>query len=190
MNRYPKFVKVGNQKIKINTDFRVALRCNKIAEDENISDEERSLAIIYLLFGNEGLQNEENWTELLMLALKYLKCGKDKENKEDNKEVDVDLEQDWNYIQTSFFSDYGIDLSTKEMHWWQFYDLLCGLTDKCVLSRIRFIRTFDISQIKDSKEREKWIKQKHIFALDKKITKTAEEIRLDELFEKQLRGGR
>ena len=76
------------------------------------------------------------------------------------------------------------------MHWWQFYDLLCGLTEKCILNRVRFVRDFDISQIKDSKEREKWIKQKQQVELKKESIKTAEEIRLDELFEKQLKGGK
>ena len=73
------------------------------------------------------------------------------------------------------------------MHWWKFYNLLCGLTENCVLNRVRFVREFDISQIKDSKEREKWIKQKKQVELKKE--KTAEEKRLDELFEKQLEKG-
>ena len=40
----------------------------------------------------------------------------------------------------------------------------------------------------DSKEKEKWIKQKQQEALIKKTEKSPEEKRLDELFEKQLRG--
>ena len=73
------------------------------------------------------------------------------------------------------------------MHWWEFYNLLCGLSDKCVLSRVRFVRTFDISNIKDEKEKAKWIKQKEQVALKKEKIKTDEEKRLDELFERQLR---
>ena len=75
------------------------------------------------------------------------------------------------------------------MHWWEFYNLLCGLSEKCVLNRVRFVRNFDISQIKDSKERQKWIEQKEQVALKKKERqKTSEEKRLDELFEEQLKG--
>lgn len=187
MSKYTQFAQIKNKKFKINTDFRIALRCNQIAENGSISDEERALAIIFLLFGEEGLQSEMYWVDLLKIALKFLRCGKDAEE-DDKEEVDMDLQQDWSYIQTSFFSDYAIDLNEKQMHWWQFHDLLCGLTDKCVLSRIRYIRSFDVNQIKDSREREKWIKQKNTFSLDKKIIKTAEEIRLDELFERQLKG--
>lgn len=51
MNK-PQYVKVNDTVYKINTDFRVALECNRIAEDRNIGDYERSLAVIYKLFGD------------------------------------------------------------------------------------------------------------------------------------------
>lgn len=186
MNSYPQFAEVNSKRYKINTDFKVALKCNEVAEDTNISDEERALAIIYLLFGEEGLKDEKNGDKLLQIALKYLSRGEKKQENNEKEEVDMDFKQDWNYIETSFFSDYSIDLSQTKMHWWQFCNMVGGLTDKCILSRVRFVRTFDISQIKDSKEREKWIKQKQIVALRKE--KTSEEKRLDEIFERQLKG--
>lgn len=187
MNKYPEFAQIGDTKYKINTDFRVALRCNDIAM-ANVLDEERSLAIVYLLFGDKGLNDTHNWNSLLEIALKYLRCGKESSTKghKTNERVDIDFNQDWNYIQTSFFYDYHIDLQVENMHWWKFYNLLCGLSDKCVLNRVRFVREFDINQIKDAKEREKWIRQKELVAL--RIEKTEQEKKLDELFDKQLKG--
>ena len=186
MNNYPEYAKVKEKKYKINTDFKIALKCNEIAES-NIPDEERGMAIIYMLFGDEGLNDTENWNELLSVAIKFLSYGK--EIKQSNEEVNMSFKQDWGYIQASFFSDYKIDLSKEKMHWWKFYDLICGLTENCVLNRVRFVRDFDISQIKDAKEKEKWIKQKQQVALKKEEKeKTDEEKRLDELFERQLRG--
>ena len=188
MTNYPQYAQIKSKKYKINTDYRVALKCNEISE-KDISEEERALAIIYLLFGDEGLNDTENWNDLLLIALKYLNCGKQAdENNKEKEEANMDFKQDWSYIQASFFSDYNIDLSKTQMHWWQFYDLLCGLTEKCVLNRVRFVRDFDISQIKDSKEKEKWIKQKKQVELKKERIKTPEEKRLDELFEQQLKG--
>lgn len=191
MNNYPKYAQVKDRKYKINTDFRIAIECDKLAKS-NVEDEERALAIIYLLFGDEGLENSQDWNDLLAIALKYLNCGKEKkqEDDEEEQEIDMDFEQDWEYIRTSFFYDYNVKIEQDTyMHWWEFYNLLCGLSDKCILNRVRFVRNFDIEQIKDSKEKEKWIKQKEQVALMKENTKTAEEIRLDKLFEKQLRGG-
>lgn len=190
MNSYPKFAQIKNRKYEINTDFRVALECDKLAKS-NISDEERALAIIYLLFGDKGLENSQDWDDLLHIALKYLSCGKEsKEEDEEKEEPDIDFQQDWEYIRTSFFYDYKVKLDEGSyMHWWEFYNLLCGLSDKCILNRVRFIRNFDIEQIKDSREREKWLKQKEQVSLKKENSKTSEEKRLDELFEKQMRGG-
>lgn len=190
MNSYPNYAQVKDKKYKINTNYKVALECDKVSKS-NVGDDERALAIIYLLFGDEGLENSQDWNDLLAIALKYLNCGKERQEDTEKQEVDMDLEQDWEYIYTSFFYDYNVKLEQDTyMHWWEFYNLLCGLSDKCILNRVRFVRNFDIEQIKDSREKEKWIKQKEQVALKKEITKSAEEIRLDELFEKQLRGGR
>lgn len=187
MISYPYYVQTKNKKYKINTDYKVALKCEEISKS-NVCDEERTLAVIYLLFGDEGLNDSENWGELIELAIKYLNCGKTKENNENKEEINMDFNEDWSYIQASFFCDYSIDLSKTQMHWWQFYDLLCGLTEKCILNRVRFVRDFDISQIKDSKEKSKWIKQKEQVALKpKRREKTSEEARLDKLFEEQLK---
>ena len=186
MTSDPEDAEVNGKRYKINTDFRIALRCNEISENNDIMDEERGLAIVYLLFGDEGINNIEDSNELLEIALKFLSCGQKKEKDNKKEEVDMDFEQDWNYIQTSFFSDYNIDLTKSQIHWWKFCNMLGGLTDKCIFNRVRFVRNFDISQIKDSKEREKWIKQKELVAL--KREKTSEEKRLDEIFERQLKG--
>ena len=51
----PNYVKVDDKLYKINTDFRVAIECNKIAQDTKIGDYERAMAIIYKLFGEDGL---------------------------------------------------------------------------------------------------------------------------------------
>lgn len=191
-SNYPKYAQVQDKKYKINTDFRVAIKCNEIAQKDDISDEERALAIIYLLFGDEGLKDANNWDGLINIAQKYLNCGKEyKSNKKNKEEVDMDFEQDWEYIRTSFFSDYRKRIDeTTYMHWWEFYNLLCGLSDKCVLNRVRFIRNFDTRQIKNSKEKQKWIEQKEQVALKKKDKpKTAEQKRKDELLKRLIREG-
>lgn len=191
MIEYPKYVIIKNERYKINTDFRIALKCEEVGKNET-SEQERALAIIYLLFGDKGLKDSHNWEELLKMALLYLKCGKevDNVNNVDDEECSMDFRQDWEYIMASFFYDYKIRITRNfKMHWWEFYNLLCGLSDKCILNRVRFIREFDISQIKDSKERAKWIKQKKQVALKKEAIKTPEQKRLDKLFIKQLTGG-
>lgn len=167
---YPRYVRVNNKKYKINTSYKIALKCNEIAEDENISDIERALAIIYVLFGEEALNDKENRNLLLEKAKKYLLCGQEP-SKDGNR--DMDFKQDFPYIKASFMSDYHIDLNEKDMHYWEFYELLNGLSNSdigncCILNRVRNLRNFNLSEIKDVKEREKIRKAKESVALKKK----------------------
>ena len=173
--RYPEFAKIENKKYKINTDFRVAIECQEIATDETVGDYERALAIIYKLFGDEGIDSPQHYEKLLEMAKKYLACGKE-EVVSNNEEPDMDFTQDMDYIEASFISDFNIDLTNVEMHWWKFFNLMNGLSNSelgncCVLNRVRNLRNYDVKEIKDPKEREKILKAKQQVALKKKNKK-------------------
>ena len=142
MNRYPEYIEVNNTRYKLNTDFRLALRCDEIFRDDSIGNYEKTLAIIYILLGEKG------------------------------------------YIKASFMSDYKIDIDKIEMHWWQFYDLLQGLTDNSVLNRVRSIREESLSG-KKGKERSKWEELKKQVEL--KREKTSYEKELDKFWEEQFK---
>jgi len=171
MNRYPEYAEVNGKTFKINTDFRVAIKCNEIAENEKIGDLERSMGIICTLFGKDALDDTNDYKGLLEVALKFLSCGKG--IKGDKKEKpDMDYVEDMDYIEASFMSDYKIDLEKTEMHWWKFNKYMNGLSnselgDCCVLNRIRNLRTFDTRDIKDAKERHRIEKAKKEVELKK-----------------------
>ena len=85
----------------------------------------------------------------------------------------MDFLQDMDYIEASFMSDFHIDISEEKMHWWKFMKLINGLSNSelgncCVLNRIRNLRNYDVSQIKDLNERNKITKAKERVALKKK----------------------
>lgn len=160
----PEYVRANGKLYKINTDFKVALRCNEVY-NSNVSEKEKVLAIIYLLYGDEGLNNDKDWQELLEKGVKFLLCGKDKAD--NSSDSSMDFEQDKAYIKASFFSDYGIaNIYNTDMHWWDFCDYLNGLTENCVLNRVRYVREYDISNLK-GKELAEWKKRKQEVALKK-----------------------
>lgn len=173
---YPKYVEIDGKEYPINTDFRVAIECDRVARDETIGDYERALAIIYLLFGDKGIDDRDNYGKLLELAKKYLSCGVEVDS-DNREEPDMDYIQDMPYIEASFMSDFGIDLEDKEMHWWKFNTLINGLSNSemgncCILNRIRNLRNYDASKIKDNKERRKIIESQKAVALKKNINLT------------------
>lgn len=172
MMSYPEYVEVKNKRYKINTDFRIAIKCDSVAKNTDISDYERALAVIYLLFGEVALKDINNHNELLILAKKFLSCGKEENSNTDNEEPDMDFNQDMDYIEASFMSDYGIDLTATKMHWWKFSNLISGLSNSefgncCVLNRIRNLRNLDTKEIKDTKEKQRIEKAKKMVALKK-----------------------
>lgn len=160
----PEYIKLNDEKIKLNTDYRIALKCQEVAEDTEISDTERALAIEYLLIGEKCFEIE-NHDKLIELLLKYLSMGEEVRN----EKPDMNFSQDEDLIYASFMSDYNIDInSIDKMHWWTFLRLLRGLTDNCVLNRVRDIRNMDISDY-DNKTQDKLRKAKEQFALKKKV---------------------
>ena len=170
---FPEYAEVNNKLYKINTDFRVALKCNKIAEDETIDDVERALAIIYTLFGEDGLNNTEDYEMLLIQAVKFLKCGEENKETDEKSKPDMDFEQDEKYIMSSFKYDYGYNpYQLDYLHWYEFYNDLCNLSNSedgncCVLNRVRQLRNYDVRQIKDEKEKNRIIKAQKRVALKK-----------------------
>lgn len=176
MNDYPEYAEIDGIEYKINTDYETGLACFRAINDLEISDTSRTLAVIGLLFDNEENENKPeitNYDKALEIAKVYLTCDKDSET-EDSK-IDMDFEFDKDLINASFMSDYQINLDNQKMHWWQFFSLMCGLTDKCILNRVRDIRNFDESTIKDSKEKEKIIKAKERVKLPVRRTREEQE---------------
>lgn len=193
--KYPEYVEVEGKRYKINTDFRYAIQCNNISENKNIGDFERALAIIYTLYGDEGLNNPQHYEKLLELGQKYLLCGKEYDT-DANAKPDMDFDQDYGLIWASMYSDYhGLDIDKEDIHWWKFNELLGGLSNSdmgncCVLNRVRNLRNYDTKEIKDSKERHKIEEAKKRVALKKynkdKPKATEEQLKSAEEFIKAL----
>ena len=184
----PEYVKVNDKLYKINTDFRVAIECNKIAQDKKISDIERGMAIIYKLFGEDGLNCNE-MEKLLELSIKYISLSNKEEkllknNSHDKYELDITKCE--GLIRSSFKFDYNYDpYELKYLHWYDFYNDLENLSTSefgncCILNRVISVLNQDVSKIKDNKERQKIIdaqkmlKQKYCIVDEKELTEEQE----------------
>lgn len=159
MVEYPECAEIDGSLYNINTDYRYALACFKVINDESISDIERAIAVVSILFGKEDKHGEivnipNNLNTALEKAKKFLTCGKEVKNIEDVKK-DMDFEYDKGLIRASFMSDYSIDLSAVQMHFWQFCELISGLTEDSALNRVRDLRNTDLSIYTDTKVKEK-----------------------------------
>lgn len=179
----PEYVKVDNTLYKINTDFRVAIECNDIARDKTISDYERALAIIYKLFGKDGLACKSQ-NKLLELGIKYISLGDNKKSLKNNSDdkFKLDFTKSKGIIRSSFKFDYNYDPYELEyLHWYDFYNDLENLSTSefgtcCILNRVLSILNEDVSKIKDRKrkkeiiEAQEILKQKYCIQEEQNIT--------------------
>lgn len=184
----PKYAKVDGQLYEINTDFRVALECNKIARDKSIGDYERAMAVIYKLFGEPGLDCK-NQNKLLEIAMEYITLGRQEKPLTDKpyKNYELDFSKCEGLIRSSFIFDYNYDPYEKPyLHWYKFYNDLENLSTSefgtcCALNRIISILNQDTSEIKDSKEKQKivdaqkYLINKYCITTEKERTKEQEE---------------
>lgn len=164
-----KKIKIDDKIYTANVDFRNIIKCNEIAEDGTIGDFERVLGIIETIFGDDGIDNPQHYEKLFRWAFNYISMGK-----EPSKEKpDFDLVEDKKYIISSFKYDYKYNpYDLDYLSWEDFYNDLSSLSNSefgncCILSRVRYIRNFDVSKIKDEKERREIIKAKKQVALKK-----------------------
>ena len=180
---YPEYAEINGKEYKIDTSYRTALRCFEIINDEEIPQTERSLAIVYLLF---DFLPDKDIDLFLEKAMIYLQCGESLEQ-QNSKKKDMDFAQDQKYINASFMSDYHIDLSKTDLHFWQYIELIQGLTENSSLSRIRNLRNYDLSEIKDEKTRKEIADaQKEVALKETKISKkftTKQKTNIDAFYE-------
>lgn len=183
----PQYVKIDDELYKINTDFRVAIECNKIARDATIGDYERGMAIIYKLFGEHGL-NCTRMDKLIKLGVKYISLPANKENADNNdfdEPFELDFEKCKGLIRSSFKFDYKYDpYELDYLHWYDFYNDLENLSTSefgecCILNRVIAILHEDVSKIKDNKQREQIIKTqeelKRKYCVQKEVVLTEEQ---------------
>jgi len=161
---YPTKMEVNGKVYDIDTNYKTALSCFKAINDGELKDLERAIVVVSLLLGNDVPL--EDTQEALQKCAIYLRCGREENPSTD--EIDMDYFQDERAIRTSIRQCYHINLNTEEnIHWWEYNELIEGLTEETLLSKIREIRNWDLSQEKDNKIREKIRKAKEQVALKK-----------------------
>lgn len=176
---YPEYAEIDGKEYKIDTNYDVALKCFEVIDDEEIDNYERVIAIIYLLFDFIPEDNDL-LIKLFDKAKLYLQCGKTDEQQTKNKK-DMDFIQDRGLINASFMYDYKIDLSKTKIHFWQFIELIEGLSENCSLNRVREIRNYDLSEEKDAKRRKKIEDAKKALALKENTFHTKKDYTDDEI---------
>ena len=161
-DRLPDTVIVDGEKCLINTDFKRWIIFETVLTDGRINKEDKLAVVLPVC-----LKKIPSDIEKALKACIDFYRGNDKkadENESAGKPVYSFL-YDADLIFSSFMSQYGIDLSTEDMHWYKFKALFKGLKADSKLVEVMQIRNMDLSEIKDREIKSRYRELKKIWQL-------------------------
>lgn len=157
----PDTVNVGDERIKIITDFREYIRLLDMLKDQEL-DYVQKFVIIQQYFLDDVTVDEEAVSALSGFITMNLNVAEVVEKdgygnlQEKPKKNLFSYSIDYPYILSGFLRDYGIDLiDIKYMHWWKFRMLFDGLSDDTEIKQRIMYRSVDLSEIKDKEEKKR-----------------------------------
>lgn len=135
----------------IRTDYRIGMQISLCLEDQDLSENERVMVALSLLYGN-GIPPLETAVEGLNW---FLRCGEDERKDEINggKRM-IWFDFDHARIMSSFRQTFNLDLHKSNLHWFEFRAMLESLNEDSALSHAIQVRGTDTSQMKGKQKRE------------------------------------
>ena len=185
LDELPETVEINGREYPIITDFKSWLEFTRILSRRDV-DEFDVIEALETVF--DEIPNEEP-AEMIRVLIGFLRAERPKDRKPDEPVLMrdiaeeqpaepqiVDYDHDAAYIYAAFVQEYGINLITDKLHWFEFMALFSGLSKHCRITEIMGYRAVSDSEYsKMSKSEKAHIrKMKKVHALPD--NRTAEEI--------------
>lgn len=148
----------------IDTDFQIGIQIIQILEDKELSQQERITTALSLLFPEEDNDKVLDITTAVDGLMWFLTDWNHDNNKSGDKDKVTDYDIDQWRIYSAFKKQYGINLNTDKLHFWEFMGLLTTL-DECAYTRIIDIRSKKITPKMSKEEKNLYKHLKEVYAL-------------------------
>ncbi|MBE7012201.1 MAG: hypothetical protein E7415_05960 [Ruminococcaceae bacterium] len=171
----PESITIGKENYPINTDFRVWIEIQNTLENPDLSNADKIIRFFSLAFISPVLPASiEEALSALSEFLSPLPKGEGGSGGKCNT-PSFSFIYDGGLIYAAFLSQYGIDLSSAQLHWWRFLALFYSL-DNCRFTDIVSIRNADLSSVKDPDYKRFLRKQKRIYRIPTTLPDISSEI--------------
>lgn len=166
----PTTVKIGNEFFPIRYDFQTGILFEEMIQDDSMSNREKFAAILELYYPAESFSAGQI-VEAAQRAIWFYRCGKDpgeKQKKSGDNNTDgvpYSFEYDAPYIYAAFMQTYRIDLTRKDLHWWQFRALFDSLPEDTQFVKIIGYRTIKIPPKMAKEQKAFYSRMKEIYRL-------------------------
>lgn len=174
LDTMPDFLDVGGEKIFINTDFRTWIRFDEALFWNPVPLEERIYSALNICYDGKI---PADIPCAARAAIGFYAHKDDEqinsidENKQNEQCPSVSGKQVYSFthdaslISAAFLSQYGIDLTKENLHWWLFKALFEGLTDDNKICKVMEIRSIDLFKIKDKEQKAHYRRLKRLYRL-------------------------
>lgn len=185
----PETISIAGKDYLINSGFRTFMLLEQLLFDDTISDADKVLQMMNLIFVDEYPSVSE---EVMSKIIEFYRCGKSvrkKAGRRNNQKKELkapkiyDFDYDDALIFAAFYQQYHIDMNEiEDMHWWKFKALFNSLSADCEFVKIMGYRAADLSQIHDKEERERIAKLKALYSLPSNLSTDEKAKRIGALF--------
>ena len=179
LDKLPEHLSIGGIPHKIRSDFRTWIKIENLLFWDGAPWGQRIANILYQCY-TEGIPTPID--EGIRAAMGFYSCigsekieatspsdVKEREKKEQKptgwKNRVYSFNHDAGLIYAAFRAQYGINLQTSEMHWWEFNALFSGLTEGNKICKIMEFRAADLSSFKDKETKTYYRKMKRVYRL-------------------------
>ena len=161
-DKLPESVVLKGKSYKINADFKTAVKILSFAENNS------GIKLLIYALKTFYVQLPES-IELAIEGMNSFYNFSPGRSGSGGGEL-FSLNKDADLIFSSFMSQYGINLAEDNFHWYVFLALLKGLCGDNVFSKVVGIRSLDISEIKDAKQKAYFSELKQKYSLSGALT--------------------
>lgn len=181
IDKLPESVTVCGKDCPIRSDFRTWIKVARIMlkGEAKVDDIAEILKLVFLKLPPNLVES--------MSAIEWFFCpikGEKSNKTSEKRERIYDFDCDANSIYSAFYQQYGIDLTTANLHWWKFKALLDGLGEDTPFIKTVQFRSINLSDIKDKETKKFYQKMKRLCKLPD--VRTAEQ--KEEAFNKSIAG--
>ncbi len=162
-NVFPDTVTVEGEKCYLKTNFKQWITFELIITDPCLNDNLKLAAILPLCF-----KKLPSGIDVAVKACMEFYRGdiKKEQSAGNNSQKQLySFSYDAELIFAAFMSQYKIDLSKSDMHWYKFRALFKGLGGDNKISEVMQLRGMNLSEIKDGETRRKYQELKRFWAL-------------------------
>lgn len=135
--------------IPVSADFRSWIKADLIMKDRQIPKEAK-LPVICQYIGLDLSRLDVTIPDLWAGIFKFYMCEQEPRGEvaNDSRATAYRFDCDWWLIYAAFIQQYGINLLTADLHWFEFRALLDGLTEQTQFIKVVQARLRDTSRLK------------------------------------------